>query len=139
MDSCVTLLVPDDHVTMISLISIDVPRYSSRRCGRDYLEVYSTPNCTELSEGDGERFCQMKDLPPTVFSSRALSFRFVSNGLYSKKGFRLLYSFHVTSEEPPKLPVGDKWDCSVPYYNAFRRHFVCTSEVYCSDKRDLVC
>ena len=138
MDSCVTLVVPNNRVTMISVVSLDLHRYSNRRCDDDFLEIYSTANCTGLSEGTGEKLCETRDLPLTVYRKRNLSFRFVSDGFYHKTGFRLLYSFLRTSEEPQKLQNSDKWNCSVSSYHTFEQHFLCSSQDYCSDKRDKV-
>ncbi|KAL8567159.1 hypothetical protein ACOMHN_033061 [Nucella lapillus] len=133
MDSCVTLHVPDDHVAMISLVSIDLQLCKNGRNCLDYLEFYQTENCTGRPQ---ETICQARDLKPKlVKDSQALSFRFFSDSRLRRTGFRLLYSFHDRSEEPLQL-AGGKWDCTVPYYDSFKHHFTCIAETLCSDKRD---
>ncbi|KAL8566547.1 hypothetical protein ACOMHN_009761 [Nucella lapillus] len=125
VDSCVTLHVPPNHATMISLVSTNI-RYPFR------LFVYETANCsvntpklitTEYSE-----------FPPTLLNDTLLvSFRF-SSGDIRELGFRLLFSFHSRLQEPRQFPDG-KWDCGAAHYRSFRQHFVCHSQTYCSDAR----
>ena len=137
VDSCVTLHVPDDHVTMISLVSLDLQQASGDACGAaDYLEISEgNPLCNGWNP---LRLCKTTDLLPTVFHTPALSLRFRSDHQFQKTGFRLLYSFHMVSKEPQKLPNSDQWNCSVSYYHHFQQHFACSSQVFCSDKQDKV-
>ena len=130
VDSCVTLFVPDGHMTMISLASFGLETTSD--CYYDNLYLYLAPNCT----GIGEKICTITNLYPTTYDGvEAMSFLFESDSSITKTGFRLLYSFHPYSARPVKVP-GGKWNCSVPYYSDFKQHFECSSDVFCSDGQD---
>ncbi|KAL8597274.1 hypothetical protein ACOMHN_051585 [Nucella lapillus] len=129
LDSCVTLHVPHNHVTMVSLVSLDLQ--TSRPCN-DSLRLYTTGNC---SGSPWRTVCRVWDLVPTVIAeTRQLSFRFYSNEDRSKTGFRVLYSVHDHSQQPTQLPNG-KWNCSVPFYPSFQQHFACSAENQCSEEK----
>ncbi|KAK7475463.1 hypothetical protein BaRGS_00033282, partial [Batillaria attramentaria] len=53
-------------------------------------------------------------------------------------GFQMLFSFHNDTALPKQLSVS-KWNCSVPYWDDFRRHFQCDFKQDCvngEDERD---
>ncbi|KAK7112913.1 hypothetical protein V1264_012288 [Littorina saxatilis] len=130
MDSCVTLLIPTDHLVMVSLVSLDLETLND--CAYDALTIHIGKDCP----GDGEKICEMKDLTPTIYDAAdAISFQFISNNYVQKTGFRLLYSFHPNSSKPEQLPDG-KWNCSVPHFPEFQQHFACSHTVFCSKGQD---
>ncbi|KAL8582328.1 hypothetical protein ACOMHN_037085 [Nucella lapillus] len=135
MDSCVKLHVPENHVAMISLVSIDLDLQRNQMDCADYLFIDNSGKCS-AHDDNRNAICQMQDLRPTVINGHMiLSFRFKSDrgSFWLKPGFRLLYSFHKRSEEPEQLPDG-QWNCSVPYYASFQMHFVCMDESFCSNR-----
>ncbi|KAL8582326.1 hypothetical protein ACOMHN_037083 [Nucella lapillus] len=135
MDSCVKLHVPENHVAMISLVSIDLDLQRNQMDCADYFFIDNSGKCS-AHDDNINAICQMQDLRPTVINGHMiLSFRFKSDrgSFWLKPGFRLLYSFHKNSEEPEQLPDG-QWNCSVPYYASFQMHFVCMFESFCSDR-----
>ncbi|KAL8597265.1 hypothetical protein ACOMHN_051576 [Nucella lapillus] len=137
MDSCVTLHVPPDHVTMVSLVSMDVQMARNNMDCTDSLALYRGANCTGSRQDEGRVICRAQDLAPTLLTTDALSLRFTSNQRVVRTGFRVLYTFHEQSEEPVRLP-GGKWNCSVPFYSSFQRHFTCIAQSFCADGRDKV-
>ncbi|KAL8582327.1 hypothetical protein ACOMHN_037084 [Nucella lapillus] len=79
MDSCVKLHVPENHVAMISLVSLDLDLQRNQMDCADYLFIDNSGKCS-AHDDNRNAICQMQDLRPTVMNGhRILSFRFKSD------------------------------------------------------------
>ncbi|KAK7462032.1 hypothetical protein BaRGS_00038561, partial [Batillaria attramentaria] len=65
---------------------------------------------------------------------RSLVVRFKSGG-QAYTGFRMLYSIHNVTQAPQVMHSG-LFNCSVPYYPAFRQHLECNLETQCFARED---
>lgn len=50
----------------------------------------------------------------------------------------MMYTFHNETETPRKVPGSERWNCSVPFWATFERHFPCDMEVDCDGEQDEV-
>ena len=122
MDSCLTLSVPANHSIMISFVSFHLDQC----CDCDDLEIYLTTSCSANPKNPIETLCSSSGgLDLTFYDTENLSVRFRSDGNKQSTGFRLLFSFHPTSQRPVRLDNG-KWDCAVPAPSVLLQHFVCS-------------
>ena len=125
-----TITVPANHSIMVSFVSLDLQKCSD--C--DFVQVYVTNACTGVPE---ETLCYHTGLKPTVYKTEHLSIRFRSNRKKQATGFRLLFSFHYTSQSPVQLRNG-KWNCAVPEPSALLQHFACSPHTFCDGGEDRV-
>ena len=131
MDSCLTLSVPASHSIMISFVSFHLDQC----CDCDFVEIYLTTSCSTNPTNPIETLCGSRGIHPTVYDTEHLSVRFRSDGNKQSTGFRLLFSFHPTSQRPVWLDNG-KWDCAVPEPSVLLQHFVCSPHTFCEGGED---
>ena len=128
MDSCITIAVPANHSVMVSLVSLDL----AKCCDCDFVQVFVTNVCSAIP---AETHCYNRGLTATVYETEHLSVRFRSNGNNEASGFRLLFSFHHSAQNPVRLSNG-KWDCAVPEPSVLLQHFACSPHTFCDGGED---
>ncbi|KAK7473510.1 hypothetical protein BaRGS_00035227 [Batillaria attramentaria] len=134
MNSCVTVRAPSLHFIMTSLLAHDL---SFTSFDQDTLTVAPGQNCEDgVNWQDVDDWNFKKD---RLVKSEVMSLRFQSDSLIERYGFRFIFSFHIQSALPQRLPDG-KWNCSVPHWGDFQQHFLCTLYPECAGgKDDVVC
>lgn len=128
MDSWVKLQVPLNHSVMISFVEVGLQSCADNTFYDPlYLEIYRT---TTAPSNLLARLCGVIIPSVTIFTTPALYFHFVSEkDVVYKAGFKLLFSFHDSSNLPKKLSSVSDWS---PY----QQHFPCNLYPECLDKKD---
>ncbi|PVD29176.1 hypothetical protein C0Q70_11773 [Pomacea canaliculata] len=131
LNSSTTITPPPGHTVMISFPRIDIEK--QEYCSYDYLTLIKvdTGGETEIWKK-----CGAENIPPLVFNS-SLRLVFVSDIMWVKTGFKMLFSFHPYLETPEEVDAG-VFNCSVPYYHTFKDHVHCNMEKECQGGEDEV-
>ncbi|KAL8596880.1 hypothetical protein ACOMHN_060688 [Nucella lapillus] len=141
MDSTLKVKVPPGHVTLVSFRKMAThvaARGATEECDfqADNVEFY-----TKEDNSSGRSLvwvtCHATVPEPEVHSARVFWVRFVSGKMSELEGFRLLYSFHNEFRAPSRVP-GGLWNCSVPEWPHFERHFLCNLKRECEGGEDEV-
>ena len=123
------LVLPDGQVVMTSIQLIQLTR--TRHC-RAYLVLYS--RSTDGQESLLWKTCHKTDIATRVYQT-SLLIRFKVKSFSSNRGFKLLYTFHLQSQSPHKLPTS-MFNCSVSHYSDFKEHLDCNLKQECEGRED---
>ena len=128
--------VPSNHIIMVSFPELDLPPEMEHMECRiaDSVEIMKGGNSSSNLVSD---VCGQLPPEPEVLVSEIVYIRFKTKGDNRKPGtgFKLLFSFHPSSEKPEKLPEG-KWNCSVPSGSELLQHFPCNLRADCAAGED---
>ncbi|KAK7481896.1 hypothetical protein BaRGS_00026922, partial [Batillaria attramentaria] len=130
MDSCVTVIVPEDHSVMVSMVAVYTEWWT------DFYNVHFEPEPTCDAQMAFTRPASGKvGFPFLLLTTPRMYVSFYSNDRNEMTGFKLLFSFHNFSSTPEQLP-SSQWNCAVPYYSDFQQHFQCSLAVNCVGGED---
>ncbi|KAK7113214.1 hypothetical protein V1264_012549 [Littorina saxatilis] len=122
--------LPKKHTVMFSFSRFDLYGRRFIIC-EDYLELTSIG-----INGEAKllwRKCRTILVDAEVHNT-SLALRFVSDLQDSRSGFKMLFSFHPSTDTPVKLESG-LFDCS-RHYTAFRQHLDCNLRQECEGGED---
>ena len=123
------LTLPEGHVVMTSVQRMHLVTTTT---GRVTLSLRSE------STSEGQKLlwskCHGYGLTPEVYNF-TLVVGFQGNPRKSQGGFKLLYTFHNWSYSPQKLSSG-MFNCSVSYYQDFKKHLHCNLQQECDGRED---
>ena len=93
MDEWVQISPPFDHVTLVSMRSLNVHQYGNGRCP-DVVELYEGGKTIEHRVWG---VCGILPPPPKLCDTRELHVHFKSDSWSQRTGFRLLFTHHPVS------------------------------------------
>ena len=123
------LVLPEGQVVMTSIRLMQLTR--TIHC-RAYLVVYS--RSTDGQETLLWKTCHKTGIATRVYQT-SLLIRFKVKSYTSNQGFKLLYTFHLQSQSPHKLPTS-MFNCSVSHYPDFKEHLDCNLKQECEERED---
>ena len=126
--SCLTVSVPANHSVMVSFSKIDLEKC----CRCHFVKLYLTTACTGAPIAE---VCFDTVFDPSVFETSVLSVRHRNRLWKHRTGFRLLFTFHHTSQRPVQLETG-QWDCAAPGASLWMQHFLCSPWTFCDGGED---
>ncbi|KAK7502664.1 hypothetical protein BaRGS_00006239, partial [Batillaria attramentaria] len=126
MDTWLRVTAPNDDVMMVSVEHIDVDIYVE-----NLVELYTERNGSRVRVWAGTGSLTPF---PDLFGG-VLHVHFTSYWPLKTSELKLLVSFHQPGSIPERLPSGE-WNCSVPHWADFRRHFHCNFDVECEGGED---
>ncbi|XP_070175951.1 uncharacterized protein [Littorina saxatilis] len=160
MDASFTVTVPENHATMISFPTFVMQwayytfRYgfaelsairadgSTSRIWRARSQVSVQFKCLDLSALRADdsmsriwRATSQVTILPEVFHTSVRLRVFVPSNSKLTKGFSMRFSIHSDRETPPTVRRG-VFNCSVPFFPAFKQHLACNLKAECEGGED---
>ncbi|KAL8596879.1 hypothetical protein ACOMHN_060687 [Nucella lapillus] len=133
MDTWTHLCPPPNHVNLLTLRQLSIHGYTTG-VRVDFIELYADGQGTEHRVWKRSGFSPP---PSRVLHARHLHVHFYSDENVEYMGFLLVYSYHPESCAPSRVP-GGLWNCSVPEWPHFERHFRCNLKRECEGGEDEV-
>ena len=128
MYPCLTVEVPANHSVMLSFSNLDLLKC----CSCNSVKLFFTNGC---SGKPAQTLCHNTVFDPTVYDIDIVSIAYRNPYKPQGTGFKLLFSFHHTSERPVQVKIG-KWDCAVPGASVWMQHFLCSPKTFCDGGED---
>lgn len=128
-DKWIRIPVTSGHSVLISVVKY---MYSNEPCALYGLYLYKG------RDDGGDRVWHSCDeiIPPAVLLQTSAFFvRLACTRSVGVTSVRLIFSFHSATNLPEQAPDG-KWNCSVPHWTDFSRHFLCDLKVQCARGED---
>ncbi|KAK7494969.1 hypothetical protein BaRGS_00013848 [Batillaria attramentaria] len=140
VDSWARVDIPANHSIMISFPVFDVEFPSEYGMPPDSMEMYLGGKSTDDIIFNSEPVTPTPALygrsaPRMNGTTLHVHFHSGSTNVRHAIGFKMLFSFHNNTALPEQLSNGT-WNCSVPYWDDFRDHFVCNFKLDCFNGED---
>ncbi|KAK7502550.1 hypothetical protein BaRGS_00006125 [Batillaria attramentaria] len=134
MDTWAQVKIPTGHSVLISFQAVDLD-FKARLIL--YLGGYSTEDSIIIKTSLIPLPFLYDRSKPWINDTMEITAHFSSDydQLTKVTGVRMLFSFHNNTALPEQLSDG-KWNCSVPYWDDFRHHFLCDFKQDCDNGED---